>query len=269
MGTSHAASSPNTVKWPAVTGSLRNTQRSATTVLNATLMATLPLLPPGYATIPAVYSAYQCLAFASSVQKEGLESTVKKGAIQLSANFVVPSISNGLWNIVSSKLETELLNTPFGKLAEVAFKKTINTILTSGLSAQEEVPTRLGPEENLRQFNEKFGQDGFLNIYFTKYLYEITEYYLHSKGKKGQDNAGLLYYQPSDHKVFSPDEIDIFRKNLRLECKQKSISLVRRIRELGLVDRLQRDSATTPRIARQIADELDEILKNLAKEAFE
>jgi len=268
MGTSHAAASPNTVKWSAVTGSLKNPDRSASTVINATFLATLPLLPAGYVTLPAVYSAYECFKFASGVQKDGLEATVKKEAIQVSVKFLVPSISNGLWNLTASKLGVEFTNTPFGKLAEVAFKKTMNTILSNGIRALEEQPTELGPEKNLRQFMEKFGQDGFLRIYFSKYFYEIADYYLHSKGKKAEDDSGLLYYFPTKVKLFSPEEIDDFRKNLRVECSKKAVPIVQRIKELGLVEQLRKDSVVSPEIARKIADAIDEILKELAREGL-
>ena len=48
-------------------------------------------------------------------------------------------------------------------------------------------------EQNIKEFLEKYGKEGFLELFFTNYLYELSEYYLHSKGKKGED-AGLLFY---------------------------------------------------------------------------
>ena len=138
MGTSHAAPSPNTKKWSAVIGSLRSPERIASTVLSATVSAALPLVPIGYVAAPAVYAAYGCFKFVTDVQERGLQEAIKKEAIQISAKYLVPSISNGLWSLAQSKLDPEFANTPFGKLAEVAFKKTMNAILSKGVQALEE-----------------------------------------------------------------------------------------------------------------------------------
>lgn len=138
MGTSHAAASPNTKKWSAVIGSLKNPERTASTVLGATISATLPLVPVGYISAPAVYAAYECFRFVTSVQERGLEDTIRREAIQISIKYLAPSISNGLWRIAQSKLDPEFTNTPFGKLTEIAFKKSMNAILAKGIRALEE-----------------------------------------------------------------------------------------------------------------------------------
>jgi hypothetical protein len=139
MGTSHAAPSPKTKKWGArVIGSLKNPERTASTVLSATISTTLPLVPMGYVTAPVVYAAYECFRFVTDVQQEGLQKAVRKEAIQISTKYLVPSISNGLWSLAQSKLDPEFANTPFGKLAEMAFKKTMNAILSKGVQALEE-----------------------------------------------------------------------------------------------------------------------------------
>jgi len=228
-------------------------------------MAAIPLVPAGYATVPAVYCAYECLKFASDVQKEGLEATIKKESIQTSLKFFVPSISNGLWNLTASKLGAEFTNTPFGKLAEVAFKKTINTILTQGIQAFEEQATGNSAEQNIKQFTDKFGQDGFLRVYFSKYLYEIADYYLHSKGTNPEEDSGFLYYFGSNQKLFSPQELDDFRKNLRIACKDKSTNIVERIKQRDVLLQLRKVVAS-PDTARELADVIDEVLQELARE---
>lgn len=139
MGTSHASPSPNTKTWGArVIGSLKNPERTASTVLSATMSTTLPLVPMGYVAAPAVYAAYECFRFVTDVQQEGLQKAVRKEAIQISTKYFIPSISNGLWSLAQSKLDPEFANTPFGKLAEMAFKKTMNAILSKGIQALEE-----------------------------------------------------------------------------------------------------------------------------------
>jgi hypothetical protein len=268
VGTSHAAPSPNTVKWGAVIGSLKNPERTASTVLRATVSATLPLLPVGYATVPAVYAAFECFKFVNAVQEKGLEEAVKKEALQLSAKYLVPSISNGLWNLVRSKLDPEFINTPFGKLAEVAFKKTMNAILSKGVRALEERQTDLGPEENIKKFMQKYGREGFLGLYFENYLFELVEYYLHSKGKEGEDSGYLYYVDFSSGRVRTPQEIERFRIDLRKACTEQSTPIVLKIKEIGLVELLGKDPSIDPKAAREIAELIDEILKELAREGL-
>jgi hypothetical protein len=138
MGTSHAAPAPSTKKWSRVVGSLKNPDRTAKTVFNATISAALPLVPTGYISAPVICAAYEGLRFATEVRKIGLQKTVAREAIWTSEKFLIPSISNGLWDLAKSKLDPEFTNTPFGKLAEAAFKKTLNSVLTKGVQALEE-----------------------------------------------------------------------------------------------------------------------------------
>jgi len=266
LGTSHAAPAPKTVKWGAVAGSLKNPNRQGSTVLSATFMAALPLIPGGFASVPALYCAYECFKFASDVQKNGLEATVKKEEIQLSTKFLVPSISNCLWNLAATKMGPELTNTPFGKLAEVAFKKTVSAVLTNGIKAFEEQATGDAPEKNLKQFMEKFGQDGFLQVYFSKYLYEIADYYLHSTSPNVESDTGYWYYFAVKEKLFSPQQLDDFRTNLRSQCTIRSKPLVDRLKQIGLLQKLLKDPSLNPETTHELANELEQVLLELVEE---
>jgi hypothetical protein len=267
VGTSHAAPSPTTVKWGAVIGSLKNSDRTASTVLSATVSATLPLLPLGYTTIPAVYAAYESFKFVADVQEKGLEEAVEKRAIQISFEFLIPSVSNGLWKIAAFKMGPEFINTPFGKLAEIAFKKTINSILSKGEVIGGKQPER-AIEENIKVFMITRGKEGFLSQYFANYLFELSEYYLHSQGKEGE-NAGYLYYVDFESKrVRTPKQLEDFRNDLRKLCAEHAFSIIKEVKESGLIDQLGVDPSVEPEAARQVAESIDAILKKLGKEGL-
>lgn len=136
MGTSRAAKAPATKKWNNVIGTLTAPERNANTVLNVAFsvaVGTLPTISP--ISAPIVFGVSEGLRFALDVRESGLDSAVKREAIRVSERYVVPSISSGLWDVASSKMDPKFSNSPFGRLAEVAFKKTMNQVMSKGAEA--------------------------------------------------------------------------------------------------------------------------------------
>lgn len=137
MGTSHAAKAPTTVRWAKVSGSLRAPERNAGTVLKATLSAVIPWIPYGHTVLPVVAVAAEGIKFALEVKEKGLSEAARSERIRLPERFVAFSISNGLWKIAAASVPPQFINTPYGRLAEIAFKKTLNSILVKGIKAME------------------------------------------------------------------------------------------------------------------------------------
>jgi small nuclear ribonucleoprotein (snRNP)-like protein len=136
MGTSRAAKAPPTRKWNTVIGTLKSPDRTANTVLNTTFSVAIKALPTiALVSTPVVVGISEGLRFALDVKDRGLEEAAKREAIHISETYVIPSISDGLWNIVYSRMNPQFANSPFGRLAEVAFKKTMNQIMTKGAEA--------------------------------------------------------------------------------------------------------------------------------------
>lgn len=142
MGTSHAARAPATRKWSTVIASLRAPERNAASVVGVTFsvaMRTLPAVAP--VSTPIIWGASEAFRFVLDVRERGLENAVKREAIRLSEQYVIPSISSGLWEVASAKIDPRFANSPFSRLAEVAFKKTMNQVMTKGVEALEEEQT--------------------------------------------------------------------------------------------------------------------------------
>jgi len=136
MGTSRAAKAPPTRKWNNVIGALKAPERNANAVLNVAFsvaISTLPTISP--VSAPIAFGVSEGLRFAFDVRERGLDTAVRREAIRVSERYVVPSISNGLWEIASSKMDPKFSNSPFGRLAEVAFKKTMNQVMSKGAEA--------------------------------------------------------------------------------------------------------------------------------------
>lgn len=136
MGTSRAVRAPPTRKWNNVIGTLKSPVRNAETVTNVTFsvaLSTLSTISP--VSTPIFFGISEGLRFALDVKDRGLEEAAKREAIRISEQYVIPSISAGLWNVVSCKMDQEFSNSPFGRLAEDAFKKTMNQIMSKGARA--------------------------------------------------------------------------------------------------------------------------------------
>ena len=138
MGTSHAAKAPTTVKWARVIGSLKSPDLTASTVVRATLYAAVNWIPPGHIAIPVTAAAIKCVRFAIEVKEKGLESVAREEIKHFPEQFVAFGISESLWRIATSNVPQEFVDTPYGKLAETAFKKTISSIMIKGAKAMEE-----------------------------------------------------------------------------------------------------------------------------------
>ena len=136
MGTSRASKAPPTRKWNSVIGTLKSPDRSASTVVNVAFsvaMSVMPSIAP--VSTPIIIGISVGLRFALDVRDRGLEEATKREAIHISETYVIPSISDGLWNIALNKMGSEFSNSPFGRLAEVAFEKTMNQIMSKGAEA--------------------------------------------------------------------------------------------------------------------------------------
>jgi hypothetical protein len=136
VGTSRAAKAPSTRRWNTVILTLKAPERNPESIINLTFSVALSVLPNIHpASAPLVYGISEGLKFVNDVNKNGLEEASKHEAISLTTSFVAPYISQNLWNIVQSKADPAVINTPFGSLAELAFKKTMNQIMAKGADA--------------------------------------------------------------------------------------------------------------------------------------
>lgn len=139
MGTSHAAKAPTTVRWAKVSGSLMSPQRNAGTVLGATLSAVLPWIPLGYTTAPIISAVAEGIKFALLARKIGFEEAAKSQGISYAEKFAAFAVSEGMWKIATVSVPSQFINSPYGRIAEIAFKKTMNSILIKGIKAMEEL----------------------------------------------------------------------------------------------------------------------------------
>lgn len=135
MGTSQAARAPPTRKWKRVTSAVL--ERNASSIVSNTMKIAMPMIPASHFSIPALCAVSEGIRFAWLVKNKGLEDAVNTEGIRLAETFVAAGISITLWKIVAAKVDSTLVNSPFGRLAENSFKKTIFAIIEKGAGALE------------------------------------------------------------------------------------------------------------------------------------
>ena len=120
-------------------------------------------------------------------------------------------------------------------------------------------------DENFEKFLEKFGKDGFVQLFFTNYLYELLLYYLHSKGQGENDTSYSFYYNYSQKRTYTPEEIDEFKSNLRKECSKKAESIIDELKALNLTFDFT-DPSENSKVAEIIGSAVKKILTQIEED---
>lgn len=117
-------------------------------------------------------------------------------------------------------------------------------------------------DENVKEFFARYGEEGFLQLFLTNYLYELLQYFLHSK-MSGEDDLSLLYYLPYEKKTYSLEETKEFENKLRKECKNSAKKIVKELAKLNLIAKIGRSPLKHPKVAKLLAEEFESILSQL------
>ena len=119
------------------------------------------------------------------------------------------------------------------------------------------VTSKADLEKNLQEFLKKHGREGFLRLLLTNYLFELTMYYLHSeKNPEAQvrEDTGYRFYVDDKDRVYEPKQIEQFKLDLRRECEKKAVLIVKNLKEMRLLEKLDEDFMADPRIAKLVQE---------------
>lgn len=206
-----------------------------------------------------LYGISAGLRFVSEVNRRGISSALTSREIPVNQRYLAPSIANGLWNLASSEMDSESANSPFGRLAEKAFKKTINYLMAKGAPASQDAA-----ERNLREFLDTHGDTGFVSLLVSHYLFELSMYYLHS-GKNPasgiKEDTGYRFYIDGRDRAIDPEKIEEFKQDLRNECEKKAVAVVQRLKEMELLGALAKGQVSDPRVSSLLQGAFEEIAK--------
>ena len=134
MGTTSVRRAPRSPEWKRVVTDLGKDVRKAAPLVDSGIKTVLPMLPDGPTKAPIYWGASEGVRFCVDVHDHGLEKAVKNEGVRLTQQFVAPQISDAVWNKIAEK-SPGLANSPTGRIAEYAFRDTMNDIITRGAEA--------------------------------------------------------------------------------------------------------------------------------------
>lgn len=126
------------------------------------------------------------------------------------------------------------------------------------------VTNKSSAESNLREFFEKHGREGFLKLLLTNYLFELAMYYLHSEKNPAaqvSEDTSYRFYVDGRERVYPPEQIERFKRDLRAECKKKATLVVETLRKMGLIERLSEDVMAEPKVSELVQKAFESITK--------
>lgn len=118
-------------------------------------------------------------------------------------------------------------------------------------------------ENNLKEFIDHHGVEGFLTLFFTNYLNELVLHFLHSKGK-GDSDTSRLYYAYRD-KTYTPKEIERFEDDIKLECSKRAKAIVGSLKKANLLEKLTDKPLEDPKVMELLHENLESILKDVSE----
>lgn len=134
MGTSTVRQAPRSDNWRSVVKDLETEVRKAAPIVDRTIKEALPTLPDGHVKTPVYYGVSEGVRFAVNVKKQGLEKALKIEGVRLVEGFTAPKISDAVWAKVAARVGP-ISHSPVGRIAENAFKRTLNEIVVKGAEA--------------------------------------------------------------------------------------------------------------------------------------
>jgi hypothetical protein len=117
-------------------------------------------------------------------------------------------------------------------------------------------------EKNISAFIEKYGEKGFLELYFTNYLFELLMAYIRSHSDKIDYDSGYQYHFGKGGRLVSPMQEKQFRHDLKKECAKKGKAIVSQLEERGILSKFGTDVTAITR-------EATELVNKALKDTFE
>jgi len=119
-------------------------------------------------------------------------------------------------------------------------------------------------QKNISDFIEKYGQEGFLELYFTNLLYEMVKDNIRSKTEKVKDSPGLQYYFDKNGNFEKSSRLKEFNEKLRIECNKKSKQIVELIEKKKLISKFGIDfDKITASLSKEMDDQIKDIFKKV------
>ena len=114
--------------------------------------------------------------------------------------------------------------------------------------------------QKVATFMSKYGEKGFLTLYFSNYLFELVMSYVRSESDAKSKDSAYQFHLNKNDRPRSVKQDEEFRQALRAECDKKASKIVAILEKRGLLPRFSED---IDRVATETREQLDTALKEI------
>ncbi len=114
--------------------------------------------------------------------------------------------------------------------------------------------------ENIKAFVARYGEKGFLRLFFSNYLYEITLSYVRAHSDTPSKDSGYAFHFAKGGTPRGANEDEDFRRTLRKECDIKATDIVAELETRNLLPKFNENLDS---ITEQSRDQVDAALKDI------
>lgn len=120
-------------------------------------------------------------------------------------------------------------------------------------------------DRNFKEFLDRFGNEGLLQLFITNYLYELVQYFLHSRSD-GEIDTSIEYYLNFKGIRYKAEEIDQFEAELWKDCGERAKKVVLQLKKLDLIKKIAHEPLSHPETADIVINELERVLKEFVSD---
>jgi len=117
-------------------------------------------------------------------------------------------------------------------------------------------------DKNMKEFIEKYGEEGFLKLFITNYLFELVNYFLNTTAKDEKDPSYLMHVNYKGI-PYTHEEIDKFNSAIKQECAKLATIIVDKLKTMDALKNFVIEPTPDPRILPLLEEAFQSIVKEL------
>lgn len=114
--------------------------------------------------------------------------------------------------------------------------------------------------QKVASFMAKYGEKGFLTLYFSNYLFELVMSYVRSESDAKSKDSAYQFHLNKNDRPKSVKQDEEFRQALRIECDKKASKIVANLEKRGLLAKFSED---IDQVTTETREEVDAALKEI------
>jgi hypothetical protein len=124
--------------------------------------------------------------------------------------------------------------------------------------------------QKVASFMAKYGEKGFLTLYFSNYLFELVMSYVRSQSDAKSKDSAYQFHLNRNDRPRSVKQDEEFRHAFRIQCDKKASKIVANLEKRGLLPRFSEDiDRITAETNEEVHSALKEIFEKVLKAKWE